>query len=270
MNSPTTQVRRSSAGRRDRSPAAGLGRSGLAGGRSPRGERRFPVARAWWARAKGCWGWLAVPPRLQGFEFCDQPWLRGVWREAYLDCLNFLFRTTRLYDRMYQPFSCWARQAGGDRVLDLCSGGGAHLDTLVRTARAAEAPLPRLVASDLFPDLGQYAGLRARHGDRLDFVTHSVDATRPGLPGCRLRCLFGGFHHFPPARARELLRDAVEHGDGLFVAEVFRRTWATVFGSLPNLLLLPAAPFFATRFRLRKLMVTTLFPVVPLLVVFDG
>ena len=63
-----------------------------------------------------------IPPRIQAFEFCDQPWFKGTFREAYMDGINFLFKMGRIYHKMYIPFTRWSKN-DNNHVLDLGSGG---------------------------------------------------------------------------------------------------------------------------------------------------
>jgi len=75
-----------------------------------------------WRRATQ---WLKrwwVPPRIQGFEFCDQSWLTGCWREAHLDGMNFTFKLFGIHKNLHRAYEKWSREAGYDAVLDLASG----------------------------------------------------------------------------------------------------------------------------------------------------
>ena len=73
-------------------------------GVSAKGETRLNLAQ--WVRR------MTFLPRIQAFEFCDQPWLKGILREAYMDGLSFLFGLCGIYQGMHRPFSRWASAAG--------------------------------------------------------------------------------------------------------------------------------------------------------------
>lgn len=213
-----------------------------------------------------------VPPRIHSFEFCDQSWLSGVWREAYLDGLNFLFRLGGIYHRMYRPFSRWARASGGSQVLDLASGGAGPIETLVSSAQEARASIPRITLSDLFPDLRSYRRLQEAFPETVDCIPVPVNALSPtsiggGFP---LTSICTGFHHFKPDQAQQLLENIVNRSNGIFIMEPTERSWLSPL--LPVLTFIPLmlAPFFSRRFSLKAFAISTLIPIVPLLVVFDG
>lgn len=208
--------------------------------------------------------------RISGFEFCDQPWLSGVWREAYLDGLSFLLRAGGVYNRMHEPFGRWAAAAGGGSVLELGSGGARQTDTLLAAAKRCGVGLPRILLSDLHPDVAAFRRVKAAHPDRVDYVEQPVDMSAPGRLPARLLLVCGAFHHLPPEAARAALDNAVCNADGIFIQEVFARHPLSVLLCVFNLLPLMLAPFFSGRLTLGKLLVSTLLPLVPLMIMFDG
>lgn len=221
------------------------------------------------ARPRRAW---TVPPRLQLFEFCDQGWLKGTWREAYLDGLNFLFRCSRVYCRMHEPFCRWACRSRSARVLDLASGGAGPVGTMLDAAAREGKPIPRVTLSDLHPDLDAFRRVQAAFPHQVDFVTEALDASgeRCASFDAPMRSICAGFHHFDHDGARRVLRMSVAHADGLFIMEPMERTWFSLVSPLPCFLLILLAPFFARRFSAKKFVITTLLPLVPLMVVFDG
>ncbi len=213
---------------------------------------------------------LGGPPRFQAFEFGDQPWLTGVWREAYLDGLDFVFRVFGVYGRMHEPFRAWAAAAGNDHVLDLGSGSGAPVQTMLANAAKEGRSLPRVSLSDLKPDIRSYAALKAAHPGRIDYVDGPCDAASAQFRGAGLVSICTAFHHFPPPLARKILANAAAHSDGLFIAEVMKRDWLSLIASIPCLLPLMLASFFSARPSFKKILITTVFPIIPLMIVFDG
>ena len=220
------------------------------------------------------WRIMAViwfrPPRIQAFEFCDQPWLRGIWREAYLDCLNLILRAGGVYRRVCGPLARWAQKAGHAQVLDLASGGGGSAATLMAEAGRTGARVPRLILSDLHPDIEAFDRLARSFPGKVTYIDRPVDASEPVGTGARLFSIFGALHHLPPAAVQKLLRKVSSCGDGIFVQEVFDRNWLGPLLCVFNLPLLMLAPFLSGRFSLRKLLLCTVLPLVPLMVIFDG
>ena len=213
---------------------------------------------------------VSTPPRIQGFEFCDQSWLKGCWREAHLDGMNFMFKLFGLHQRLHRAYGKWAREAGYAEVLDLASGGVGHIDTLLTESRKEGVTLPRITVSDLFPDRAAFERLKAAHGERVNFIADSVDATQPLPRAAPLLSICSAFHHLPPDVAKKLLANATANSNGIFIAEIFNRSVWSPFLSLPNLLILMAAPFFSQRCTLKKVLISTVVPIVPMMIVFDG
>jgi hypothetical protein len=195
--------------------------------------------------------------------------MRGVLREAYMDGLEFLFRLGGIYGGMHRPFSRWATAAGQKRVLDLASGSGGPVATMLTNAQACGIAMPSIVLSDLYPDATAFQSLQEKFPDHVSYVSGKVDAAS-APHDAPLLSMCSAFHHFPPAQAAQVLAHATGNFDGIFVMEVFERNWLTPFLSLPMLPFLMFAAFFARRFSWRKVLVTALFPIVPLMIVLDG
>lgn len=80
--------------------------------------------------------------------------------------------------------------------------------------------MPRIVLSDLYPDVRYFQTLVDRFGaQRLGFVGVPLDAAATNATGIRLRSLCSVFHHFPPQQAKQVIVDATVNGDGFFIME---------------------------------------------------
>jgi hypothetical protein len=213
---------------------------------------------------------LFTLPRFQLFEFCDQAWLHGIWREAYMDGLNSLFKLGGVYKTICRPYCRWAGLSGGRSVLDLASGGAGEIETLVQSANAGSSPLPKITVSDLYPDFDAFKRLKARFPDQVDFVQTPVDAANTSGRMESLLSISAGFHHFNPEQARKVLANAMQQSNGLFIVEVFDRSVLSALLCLLNLLPLMLCPLFSKRFSLNKVLITTVLPIIPLMIVFDG
>jgi hypothetical protein len=105
---------------------------------------------------------------------------------------------------------------------------------------------------------------------RIDFASEQVDAESvpDNLPG--FRTIFNSFHHFDPFRARAILRDAVEHREGVGVFEVPRRSFATACATV----LMGLGTFFAMPFtcpfQWQLFVCTYLIPIIPAVMWIDG
>ncbi len=208
--------------------------------------------------------------RIQAFEFCDQAWLPSWLREAFHDCLSFVHLANRPYEHFSSHIADWAKKSGAEEVLDLASGGGDHITLLHKVALRKGVSLPRFVVSDLYPNRDDYEVLRAQLGDGvIGYIEKSVSALNV-QSDIRHWSMFTAFHHFSPDAARQLLQEFVNKGDAFCIVELTRRTWSDMALMLLGLPLHLLAPFFAKRFTWPKFLFTTIIPIVPLMVAFDG
>jgi hypothetical protein len=159
--------------------------------------------------------------------------------------------------------------AGATRIVDLCSGAGRPLLSLIPA-------LSRLGFSDLHVTLtDKYPNLEAqRNIGETGVVTYlktSIDATDVPSNLKGFRTLFTSFHHFRPDAAHAVLADAVSKDEGIGIFEYTERNW--LIWALPTLLI-PLFVWLCTPFirpvRWRRLVWTYLIPVVPIIAMWDG
>ena len=210
--------------------------------------------------------------RRQGFEFGDQAWVRGWLREAYLEGLNLATRLGGQYRRAPAVFRAWARAAGAAEVLDLGSGGGGPVAQLLAAAERDAQPLPRVVLSDVHPQVALFRRWQARFGAaRLGFRPEPVpaDAVPADAPGAR--CLIAVFHHFAPDLARRVVADALRRGGSLFILEPFQRDARHfLFALLAGPWAYLPAPFAGGRIAWRAVPFMLLLPLAPLMLWWDA
>jgi hypothetical protein len=202
--------------------------------------------------------------RLHLFEIHDQPWCPGSLRDALTDFLEFTINLGQSYAAVLPLLRDAVARAGASRVVDLCSGAGGPWRTWLRGPRghAPGFPVPVLL-TDKYPN-------RAAKVGPLSFHPLPVDATAVPADLRGFRTLFTSFHHFPPARARAILADAVRRGQGIGVFEISRRApREIVVIALTWLAVLVFVPFIRP-LRWSRLAWTYLPPVLPLVGLFDG
>jgi hypothetical protein len=204
------------------------------------------------------------------FEFQDLPWFPALLRDTMTDILGMTIELGRLYTPVV-PRLAEALRATGDRsLLDLCSGGGGPVPGVRRRLARDHGLAVDVRLSDFYPNVGAFERIAAREGGGVTFVPTPVDATRvpPELPG--FRTMFSCMHHFQPAQAAAILRDAWARGRGIGVFEISERSLAgmaqMLMAPLSTLLLTP----FIRPFRWSRLALTYLVPVLPALFTFDG
>jgi SAM-dependent methyltransferase len=188
--------------------------------------------------------------RRQLIEFHDEPWYPEPLRELQREVLDRANRTTGFNEAMATPLAEVLRDTGARQVLDLCSGAGGPVALVVASLAARGVEPPRVLLSDLFPDVEAWARLRAEHTGWLDFVEYPVDATRiPDDVGGELLTVVNALHHFPPIAVRAVLAEAARRRASIFVAEGFPRSVLRATAYLPSLLAAVPAALHRTRGR---------------------
>lgn len=206
-------------------------------------------------------------PRLHGFEFCEKSWLPQVIREGFMDCLNQIHRLGQPYRHIAPVVSTWAERLSAGEILDLGSGGGGQVATVLEHMQRQGLKAPSFVLSDLYPDVSAWRALQKDLGpERVGFFDSPVAFS--ALPEqFRALTIFSAFHHLPPKAASSLLAEVVAHRDGICIVEFTRRTWLDLASMIPAFFLNLLAPLTTPRFRLGKLLLS---PVTAAMVSFDG
>ena len=204
-------------------------------------------------------------------EVHDLPWFPVVWRDLLTDYLSFYAATFRPYGRVAPIMEGALEQVGTNRIVDLCSGAGRPVLSLVSEIRGRGLSRLEVVLTDKYPNLAAWREVQINEGASVSFEATPVDATDVPDHLDGFRTLFTSFHHFAETEARRVLRDAMDRGQGIGIFEYTERNW-WVWG-IPILLV----PFFVwivtpfiRPFSWRRLLWTYLLPVVPVVALWDG
>lgn len=207
--------------------------------------------------------------RLHLFELEDQPWFPATIRDLATDYLHFMQDTWAVHRSMIPFIEETLRQGRTTHIVDLCSGGSGPIPAIVRDLRG-EGTAVTATLTDLYPNVSALKRIAAGSGGAIDFMAQAVDARAVPTNLRGLRTLFNGFHHFRPADARAILRDASAAGQPIAIFEVSRR-------SIGMILLMPLVPLFVLcftpfvrPFKWTRLFWTYVIPLVPLTCLWDG
>lgn len=212
-------------------------------------------------------------PRLQLFEFNDLPIVPAPIRDSVVESLSRVLDWSGMVAAYAAPFERFLTAAGTRQVLDLGSGAGGPAALLVDALRAAGAAPVHFQLTDLHPHPESWARVLVGREASLTYVAEPVDATAIPAPlaAGRVRTILNVLHHFPPALAQAVLLDAVQTGEGVFVAEGFERNplrylpmWPT---GIPAMLL---NPVLSPRDNVAKALLTWFTPTAALVGLWDG
>jgi hypothetical protein len=211
--------------------------------------------------------------RVHLFEFEDLPWFPSVVRGYMTDYLSFM-GSGRFMRKPYLGFAerlaKALRTTGEETIVDLCSGGGGPSLTIQRVIRTEFGRAPRLVLTDLYPNLAKLEFVQREAGEFVAFEKEPVNAARvpERLAGFRLIC--NGFHHLSPELARNCLQDAVEQRRGIAIVELANRSALTLLEVAAGVSTLLLVTPFIRPFRLSRLLLTYALPIVPMCTLWDG
>jgi len=209
-------------------------------------------------------------PRLHLFELEDQPWFSAVVRDFATDYLHFIESRFSLHRPVVPLLAEALRITNSDHVVDLCSGGAGPIPALARDL-AAEGTPARFTLTDRFPNLDAFVRMAGVSAGTIIFSAEPVDARDVPRELTGFRTLFNAFHHFNPADAVAVLRNAAEAGQPIGIFEIPDRRLGTL---LPLFFLTPLMVWLTTPFirpfRWRRLLWTYLIPLVPLTCWWDG
>jgi len=208
--------------------------------------------------------------RVHLVELHEQPWFPAVWRDLLTDYLSF-------YATVFRPYACVGpllaealEREGTARIVDLCSGAGRPLLSLVPALQDSGIRDLEVVLTDRFPNLGALESIGGT-GANVTYLTTPIDAADVPMSLKGFRTLFTSFHHFRPAAARAILTNAVDNGEGVGIFEYTERNW--LIWGLPTILIplfIWLCTPFMRPFRWRRLFWTYLVPIVPTVALWDG
>jgi len=209
--------------------------------------------------------------RFQLFEFGDQAWLSGWMREGYLDCLSFIHRFYQPYYGLLPTIRQWAEHEKASAILDIGSGSAEHIAVLLEAYKKSRLTPPHFILSDLYPDIHTYEKLEKKYGKEvITYIEHPLSALNIQGTDVRHWSIFTTFHHFSPTDAHQLLQQLSLKGDGLCILELTQRSVFQAFLMLSGLPVHLLVPFFSRTFGMKKMLFTTIIPIIPLMVAFDG
>ncbi|SHK57541.1 class I SAM-dependent methyltransferase [Hymenobacter psychrotolerans] len=209
--------------------------------------------------------------RLQLFEFEDLPWFPAVVRAGMMDYLRFMISALNTYQPIVPLLRDALRQTGQPPLLlELCAGAGGGTEGVLRSLRESGLPQAQVTLTDLYPQPAAWQLLAARTPG-LFFEPTAVDALAVPAHLAGFRTVFSAFHHFPPLQAEALLADAVRQQVGIGVFEGAGKSWLEI---LLAWTVLPVAQLLITPFirpfRLSRLLLTYMLPLIPLFTIWDG
>lgn len=209
-------------------------------------------------------------PRLHLFEIEDSPLLPSLLRDMMTEYLHWVMDISGPYDPAAARIATLMQESHTNRVVDLASGGAGPWPRLLPRVTLALGAMPQVTLTDLHPNVSAFARVEQETRGAIRGNPQSVDATHvpPELTG--VRTMFTGLHHLAPDQVRALMRDAAAQRQALLAFELTQRTPFGILMMFASLLLVLGSAPFIKPFRLERLVLTYLIPILPLFIVWDG
>lgn len=206
--------------------------------------------------------------RIHLFEFEDLRWFPAFLRDYITDFLQFLSNKANMFKSIVPVIEKGLEKSGGDRIIDLASGGGGGL-LRVNGELLKNNPDVKITLTDFYPNLSAFEYTQKQSGN-FDYIATPVDARKVPEKLKGLRTQFLSFHHFRPDDARQILQNAVDTQSAIAIFEGQERSLpsivAMVFSPISVLLTTP----MIRPFKWGRITFTYLIPVVPLVTLWDG
>jgi hypothetical protein len=207
--------------------------------------------------------------RTQFIELHEQPWFPPSLRHEITEALEFGLNLLRAYAPIAPLLQGVLDLTRSRSIVDMCSGGGGPWLDLSRRLRP-DANAFHILLTDKYPNLRAFQNVRAASENHIAFYPDSVDAMKVLGELQGFRTMFTSFHHFPPDEARAILQNAVDAGQSIGIFEITRRAPSTIALMFPWALMLFVFTPLIHPFRWSRLLWTYVFPIIPLVLLFDG
>lgn len=207
--------------------------------------------------------------RIQFIELHEQPWFPAFLRNNIMDTLQYGLNVSKAYASTAPLLQCALDSSENPSIVDLCSGGGGPWFHLAQRLKCGATDF-HVSLTDKYPNPRASGNAQPRSEIPIRFYRGSVDARDIPPELCGFRTMFTSFHHFPFDEARNIIQSAVNARQGIGIFEITRRTPSAIL----FMVLWSFTPFFFTPFvrpfRWSRLFYTYVFPIIPLVLLFDG
>jgi hypothetical protein len=211
--------------------------------------------------------------RLNLFEFSDLSWYPRVFRGIQTDYLQFVTARGTSHERLISLFNNALKNLPTPEIIDLCSGSGGPWLHFREQLKKAGLEV-KITLTDKFPSAEAIIHWNNPIQEGVVYYEKPVDARAVPDHLFGMRTLFEGFHHFKPADAYMILKDAYEKQlpIGIFEASLPWPQAPLIFLLSPIMTLLGylfVTPFIKPR-KFSRFIWTYLLPIVPLATCWDG
>ncbi len=185
------------------------------------------------------------------------------------DYLRFVSNKFNLFGSTIPVLSEILHETGRSKIVDIASGGGGPWLSLVPKL-LEEFPDLQIKLTDYYPNQSGMQETALAFPDTIDMESRPVDAKAVPADLTGLRTQFLSLHHFDPVEVENILVNAIAANEPIAFFEAQQRDVAHLIQfALSPLFVLLLTPFVRP-FRIFRLILTYLIPLIPLFVFWDG
>ncbi|MEL7118180.1 MAG: hypothetical protein AAFO07_02030 [Bacteroidota bacterium] len=206
--------------------------------------------------------------RIHLFEFEDFQWFPSFLRNYMTDFLQFVSNKTKIYSPIVPLLVEKLKSTNTTTILDLASGGGGGLLWL-NSELLKHIPKLTITLTDHYPNITAFEHTISE-AKNFNYISDSIDARNVPEKLKGFRTQFLSLHHFKPKDAQKILQNAVDANTGIAIFEVQDRTLPSFIGMILSPLNVLLTTPFIKPFKLGRIFFTYLFPIIPIVVLWDG
>ncbi len=206
--------------------------------------------------------------RIHLFEFEDLKWFPSFLRNYMTDFLQFVSNKFDVYKPIVSIIEEGLEKSKSDTIIDLASGGGGGILKL-NESLLERKPNLKIILTDYYPNIEAFKHTKAS-ANNIEYITTSIDALNVPKSLEGLRTQFLSLHHFKPMQAQQILQNVINNESAIAIFEAQERNLKSIiFMLLSPINVLLLTPFIKP-FKYGRLLFTYLFPILPILVCWDG
>ncbi len=203
-------------------------------------------------------------------ELMDESWLPVSLRETLTDLLEIANTHLRLYNGWVARDIVALAKKGNFKTIVELGAGSAPIARLIAQKKQDERV--GVVVCDSHPNVSAFKSLELQFPGSVTGIMEPVDFTRQRVWGTGALLLVNScFHHVPPEKRREAIKNLIASADRVVIFEPLKREWLSLLLDLCGFIPAFLGPLFIGKAgRLRRLFWCWVFPVAPFCLVFDG
>jgi len=210
--------------------------------------------------------------RFHSFEFNEVSFLPTFMRQSTPEVLGQAIIDSEIYASVSKIFARFCSEAGCSKFLDLGSGSGKPVLSLISSLINNKSPVPDFILSDLYPNIAELKSAEEFYHAHISIVESPIDAlTIPASLSHDALCMIASFHHFSVADALRILSGAVESNKPIFILEpitgMFKDSRSLGIHYTANFF---KNPFTAKTNNIKKAIFTYLVPILPFVFLWDA